>query len=177
MTDGLLAAVDRVDRLISLLCRVTIILAGVVLTVVMTANVVARYTFASGGFSFAQELPTLIFPWFIVAGIVLAAQMGAHMSVEWIYGKCGERGKKVVFMIANGIAVASFLVLARQALVVAEIASIEHSPVLQLPNSIGYYSIALSAVLVAIVTAAVCLRVFVHGWAARPQADAEEIPL
>lgn len=177
MTDGLLAAAERIDRLISLLCRATIILAGVVLTAVMTANVIARYTFASGGFNFAQELPTLIFPWFIVAGIVLAAQLGIHMAVEWIYGKFDERGKIVVFLIANLIAVASFLVLARQALVVAEIASIEHSPVLQLPNSIGYYSIALSAVLVAIVTATACLRVLVNGWEARPQAESQEMPL
>lgn len=177
MTDGLLAAADRIDRAISLLCRATIILAGVVLTLVMTANVAARYTFAGGGFNFAQELPTLIFPWFIVAGIVLAAQMGIHMSVEWIYGKFADRGRIVVFMIANLISVASFAVLARQALVVAEIASIERSPVLQLPNSIGYYSIALSAVLVAVVTATACLRVFVNGWDARPQAETEEMPL
>ena len=177
MTDGLLVAADRVDGAISPLCRATILRPGVVLTAVISANVAARYTFASGGFNFAQELPTLIFPWFIVAGIVLAAQMGIHMSVEWIYGKFEDRGKVAVFIGANVISVLAFAVLARQALVVAEIASIEHSPVLQLPNSIGYYSIALSAVLVAIVTATACLRVLVRGWAARPQADTEEIPL
>jgi len=177
MTDRLLVAADRIDRAITLLCRFVIILAGIVLTVVMTANVAARYTLASGGFNFAQELPTLIFPWFIVAGIVLAAQMGIHMAVEWIYGKFDERGKTVIFMVANLISVAAFAVLADQALVVAEIASIERSPVLQLPNSIGYYSIAVGAVLVAVVTATACLRVFVNGWAARPQAETEEMPL
>ncbi|OBZ94607.1 C4-dicarboxylate ABC transporter permease [Pararhizobium polonicum] len=177
MTGGLLSAADRIDGLVSRLCRWAIILSGIVLTVVMTANVVARYTFASGGFDFAQELPTLIFPWFIIAGIVLAAQLGSHMAVEWIYGKVDEPGKVKVFLLANLITLASFLVLARQALIVADIAGIEHSPVLGLPNSIGYYSIATGGLLVAIVTATAVLRVAVNGWAARPAADTQEMPL
>jgi TRAP-type C4-dicarboxylate transport system permease small subunit len=174
---GILAAADAADRAIGLLCRIVIVASGLTLTAVMTANVAARYTLASGGFRWAQELPMLIFPWFIVAGIALAAQGGAHMAVEWLYDKVNERGKATVFLVSHLCAAASFLVLAYQATIVAAIAGIEHSPILRLPNSIGYYALAIGAVLVAIVTLLAALRVAVLGYGARPQSNVEELHL
>jgi TRAP-type C4-dicarboxylate transport system permease small subunit len=71
----------------------------------------------------------------------------------------------------------SFLVLAYHAAVVAEIAGIEHSPVLQLPNSIGYFALSIGAVLVAFVTLSATLRVLRFGWDQRIEIKAEEMPL
>lgn len=170
-------AVDLAERCVVQFARFVIIASGISLTVVMTANVLARYLSSSGGFGFAQELPVLIFPWFIMAGIVLAAQMGAHMAVEWLYDKLGEGGRMPAFILANTLSVIAFLILAWQALVVAEIASVERSPVLQLPNSIGYYSLAIGAFLVAVVTVTATLRVLRFGWDARIQGAVEEMPL
>lgn len=174
---GLPALLDGLDRLIALFCRFVIVATGIVLASVMTANVVARYAFASGGFRFAQELPTLLFPWFILAGIALAAQGGAHMAVEWLYDKVAERGKVAVFLLAHLCAAASFVTLGWQALIVAEIAGVEHSPILRLPNSIGYYALALGAALVALVTLIAAARVARLGWDARPRSNVEEMPL
>ncbi|MEZ0212558.1 MAG: TRAP transporter small permease [Xanthobacteraceae bacterium] len=174
---GVLALADRTDRAIGLLCRVVIVSTGVTLTAVMTANVAARYMLSTGGFRWAQELPMLLFPWFIVAGIALAAQGGSHMAVEWLYDKVQERGKAAVFLFSHVCAAASFLVLAYQSTVVAGIAGIERSPILRLPNSIGYYALALGAALVALVTLLAALRVAILGWAARPRSNVEEMPL
>lgn len=173
----LLKGVDLVSRAIVVFSRFVIIASGIVLTVVMTANVFARYTLESGGFSFAQELPMLMFPWFIIAGIVLAAHAGGHMAVEWLYDKVHGRARLAAFVFANLISIVSFLVLAYQSAVVAEIAGFEHSPVLQLPNSIGYYALAIGAVLVSFVTFAATLRVLRFGWDHRIEIKAEEMPL
>ncbi len=173
----LLKGVDQVSRAIVLFSRFVIIASGIALTVVMTANVFARYLLESGGFSFAQELPMLMFPWFIIAGIVLAAHAGGHMAVEWLYDKLDGGARLGAFILANAISVVAFLVLAYQAVVVAEIAGFEHSPVLQLPNSIGYYALAIGAVLVAFVTVAATLRVLRFGWDQRIEIKAEEMPL
>jgi TRAP-type C4-dicarboxylate transport system permease small subunit len=173
----LLQLVDIVEKIIVRLSRLVVIASGIALTLVTTGNVLARYALSGGGFSFAQELPMLIFPWFILAGIVLAAHMGGHMAVEWLYDKLGERLRSAAFVLASAISASAFLMLGYQAIVVAEIAGVEHSPVLQLPNSVGYYSLAIGAFLVAIVTISVAVRVLRFGWEQRTQVGAEEMPL
>ncbi len=169
--------IELVAGVIVRLCRVVLIGSGVALTAVTTANVLARYAMASGGFSFAQELPMLIFPWFILAGIVLAAHAGGHMAVEWIYDKLGERWRTAGFCLANAISAAAFLCLGYQATIVAEIAGVERSPVLQLPNSIGYYALAIGSVLVSLVILSATARVFRLGWEYRTEVKAEEMPV
>lgn len=171
------AVADGIDRAVGLFCRLVVIGSGVALTSVMTANVLARYALSSGGFRWAQELPTLLFPFFIVAGIALAAQGGLHMAVEWLYDRFAARGKAMLFVFSHLCVIASFLVLAWQARVVAAIAGVEHSPILGLPNSIGYHVVSVGAVLVAVVTATATFRVARLGWDARPQTSAEELPL
>ncbi|GGD87577.1 MULTISPECIES: TRAP transporter small permease [Rhizobium] len=175
--ENVLKAVDTTAGAIVALSRFIIIASGIALTVVTTANVLARYTLQSGGFSFAQELPLLIFPLFILAGIVIAAQAGGHMAVEWLYDQLEGRSRIAAFVIANAISVAAFLVLGYQAVVVAEIAGVEHSPVLQLPNSIGYYALAIGALLVSIVTVSATLRVLRLGWGHRTVIGSGEMPL
>ncbi|KKX25684.1 TRAP transporter small permease subunit [Rhizobium sp. LC145] len=171
------SAVDAVAGAIVAFSRLVIIVSGIALTVVTTANVLFRYLSASGGLSFAQELPMLIFPWFIIAGIVIAAHAGGHMAVEWLYDKLDGKARKAALILANTISVVAFLTLAYQATVVAEIAGAERSPVLQLPNSIGYYSLSIGAVLVSIVTIAATTRVLRLGWDYRLQIKPEEIVL
>ncbi|WP_049735806.1 TRAP transporter small permease [Rhizobium ecuadorense] len=171
------SGVDAFADIIVVFSRLVIIVSGIALTIVTTANVAIRYVSASGGLSFAQELPMLIFPWFIIAGIVIAAHAGGHMAVEWLYDKLDGRARTTALIVANAISVAAFLVLAYQATVVAEIAGAEHSAVLQLPNSIGYYSLSIGAVLVSIVTIAATARVLRLGWEYRLEIKPEEIAL
>ncbi|MGR9271225.1 TRAP transporter small permease (plasmid) [Rhizobium leguminosarum] len=171
------SAVDLVAGIIVAFARLVIIVSGIALTLVTTANVAVRYLSASGGLSFAQELPMLIFPWFIIAGIVLAAHAGGHMAVEWLYDKLAGQSRTMALIVANAISVAAFLVLAYQATVVAEIAGAERSPVLQLPNSIGYYALSIGAVLVSIVTVAATARVLRLGWDHRLELKPEEVAL
>ncbi|WP_082640600.1 TRAP transporter small permease [Aureimonas sp. N4] len=168
---------NGIDALVGQFSKAVVIGSGVLLTAIMTANVVARYVLSSGGFRWAQELPTLIFPFFIVAGIILAAQGGLHMAVEWLYDRFAARGKAMLFVFSHVCVIASFLTLAWQARVVAAIAGVERSPILGLPNSIGYYVVSVGALLVAVVTATATFRVARLGWDARPQTSAEELPL
>lgn len=172
-----IAAADWLDSVLGTLCRGVIVFCGVALTVVMTANVVARYLLASGGFRWAQELPMLLFPLFVIAGIILAAQSNAHMAVEWLYGRFAAAGKARLFALCQLCAAASMLALAWHAAVVGNIAAAEHSPILGLPNSLGYYALSVGSVLIAVVIAMTALRVVLQGWEARPLPKTEEIPL
>lgn len=154
---------DLVDRVVAAVCRFVVLITGIALTAILTANVIARYVFATGGFRAAQELPERIFPWFIVAGIVLAAQAGGHMAVEWLPNKLGPQGRRSLLLGGNAIIVVSYAVLVRESLHLAEIASAERSPILGLSGSHGYWAMAAGLGLVAIVTIASSIRIAVLG--------------
>ena len=157
------ALADLVDRVVAAVCRFVVLITGIALTAILTANVIARYVFATGGFRAAQELPERIFPWFIVAGIVLAAQAGGHMAVEWLPNKLSPQGRRSLLLGGNAIIVVSYAVLVRESLHLAEIASAEQSPILGLSGSHGYWAMAAGLGLVALVTIASSVRIAVLG--------------
>ena len=171
-----LAAADVVDRVVALLCQGVLLLTGTALMGVLTANVIARYVLDAGGFDWAEEVPQQLFPWFIVAGVVLAVQHGGHIAVEALLGLLGREGKRSVLLAGHALVVAAYVVLCWQALVVAEIASIERSPALGLPGSYGYWAIAAGCALLALGTVTVAIRVAVLGPEAMPQPSPEEMP-
>ncbi|MDH2329125.1 TRAP transporter small permease subunit [Cereibacter sp. SYSU M97828] len=166
---------DRIDALVAGVCRLVVLVTGIALTAVLTMNVASRYVFASGGFAAAQELPERLFPWFIVAGIVLAAQAGGHMSVEWLPGKLGPKGRRILFIASNIIVIGAYLVLVNEALKLAAIAAVEHSPVLGLSGSHGYWAMAAGLGLTALVTFCSCLRVAARGMESAYRARFEDI--
>ncbi|HYZ31566.1 MAG TPA: TRAP transporter small permease, partial [Crenalkalicoccus sp.] len=160
---ALIAAADAADRAVALLCQGVLLLTSTALMAVLTANVIARYLLATGGFDWAEEVPQQLFPWFIMAGVALAVQHGGHIAVEWLLGKLGREGRRIV-LLAGHVAVAlAYAVLCRQALEVAEIVAIERSPALGLPGSYGYWAIAAGCALLALGTLTVAVRVAVLG--------------
>lgn len=154
-----LAAASGIDRLITRLCRFIVLVTGIALTVILTGNVVARYVLASGGIDAAQELPELLFPWFIVAGIALAAQAGGHLGVDWLYDRLGPRGRVWFLHLVNAIVIASYLILCGQSLLLAESTWVQVSPVLKIPTSQGYMAVALGCLLLALAAACSSVRI------------------
>jgi TRAP-type C4-dicarboxylate transport system permease small subunit len=173
---ALITAADAVDRAVALLCQGVLLLTGTVLMGVLTANVVARYILATGGFDWAEEVPQQLFPWFIMAGVGLAVQRGGHIAVEWLLGKLGREGKRIVLLAGHAVVAVAYLALCWQALTVAEIVAIERSPALGLPGSYGYWAIAAGCLLLALGTVTVALRVALLGPEAMPQPSPEEMP-
>lgn len=173
---GLLTAADAADRAVALLCQGVLLLTGTALMGVLTANVVARYVLATGGFDWAEEVPQQVFPWFIMAGVALAVQHGGHVAVEWLLGRLGREGKRSVLLAGHALVVLAYAVLCWQALVVADIVSIERSPALGLPGSYGYWAIAAGCVLLALGTLTNAVRLALIGPEAMPQPNPEEMP-
>jgi TRAP-type C4-dicarboxylate transport system permease small subunit len=157
-------------------CRVVLLVTGTALLAILFANVLARYAWHSGGLAFAQELPERLFPWFIAAGVALAAQHGGHMSVEWLLERSGHHAKRALILGGNLLVIVAYVVLCRQALIVADIAAIERSPVLGLPNSHGYWAMAAACALLVLATASISVRVALFGPEALPKPNPEEMP-
>jgi TRAP-type transport system small permease protein len=165
---------NAVDGLISALCRFVILVTGIALTAILTGGVFARYVFGTG-IDAAQELPERLFPWFIMAGVALAAQAGGHMSVETLYDMLGPRARRWLLLFGNLLVMVSYLILLQQALAVADIAAMEHSPVLGLSGSHGYWAVALGCGLLALATLCSSVRIALAGPEARFLLEYKEI--
>jgi TRAP-type C4-dicarboxylate transport system permease small subunit len=171
---GAVAVANIIDRSVGFLCRAMILLTGIALLAILTANVVARYVLESGGFRFAQELPERLFPWFIMAGVALAVQKGGHMAVETVLSRLSRNGARVLLLVGHAIIIVSYAILGWEAISVADIVSIEKSPVLGLSSSYSYYALALGCAAVILTTFALALRVAMLGPEAMPTPDPEE---
>lgn len=141
---------DLIDRAIGAVCRGVLYLTLSVVFVILTANVGLRYV-AGTSLSSASELPELLFPWMIMAGVVLAAQHGSHIAVVILTQKLGAARR---WVLAGGALVVSALYgwLAVLAWPLAEVAADEKSPMLQVPGSISVYCLMLGFAMLTVVT-------------------------
>ena len=87
----MLKIADGIDGAIDKICQAVLLITGTILMGALTANVLARYVLATGGFDWAEEIPEQMFPWFIMAGVALAVQHLGHVAVEWILGHVVRR--------------------------------------------------------------------------------------
>ena len=120
-----MAFLHLVDRAIGAACRAILYLTLGVVFAILTANVVLRYV-AGTSIASASELPELLFPWMIMAGVVLA---GGSLVVAVLYAA-----------------------LAATAWPLMEIAADERSPVLQVPGSISVGCLVIGFAMLSIVT-------------------------
>jgi len=165
---------DGVDRLIGSICKSVVLATGLALLVSIIVGVIARYVIDVGGVDWAEELPKQLYPWFIMAGVVLALQGGNHIAVDLIYNFLNSPAKRVLICITNLMICGAYVYLFFTSLEVADIAAAERNPMLGTPNSLPFYALAIGSILTAIGALSISIRVFLLGAEARPQGSAEE---
>jgi TRAP-type transport system small permease protein len=139
-----------VDRCIGAACRLVLYVTLSVVFVILSINVGLRYA-AGTSISWASELPELMFPWLIMAGVVLAAQHGSHIAVVIFTQKLRATRR---WVLAGGSLVVAGLYagLAVVAWPLMQIAADERTPILQVPGSLSVGCLMLGFFLLSIVT-------------------------
>ena len=139
-----------IERCIAVACRGVLYLTLGIVFLILSANVALRYA-AGTSIASASELPELLFPWLIMAGVVLAAQHGSHIAVVSLTQKLGAARR---WVLAGGSLVVAILYawLAVIAWPLAEIAADERSPILQVPGSVTVWCLMLGFGLLSVVT-------------------------
>lgn len=165
---------DLVDDLLGRLCRGIVLVTMLALLAVIGANVVARYALSSGGINEVGELPELLFPWLIAAGIILGVQRSAHIAVDFYSGRLGAGGKVAAIVFVNTVVIVTYAFLIGPVIEIATITGDEHTPFLRLPRSIGFYSLLFGMVGTMWASFAISVRVLAHGAEAAPEFDPEE---
>jgi TRAP-type C4-dicarboxylate transport system permease small subunit len=162
---------SAIERGVVRLCRVVLWLSTVVIFGILVANTVLRYATGSS-VQWANEVPELLFPWLVMAGVVLAAVHGAHITTTFLMEALPVRARRVVtaagWLVVAGLygalAVATFRML--------EIVHDEKSPILQLPGSITYACVMSGMALLAVLA----LQSAWQAWFAQPRPAHEVEP-
>lgn len=128
---------SRIDSAIAAVCRVVLWLSTVVIFVILTANTVLRYATGSS-LQWANEVPELLFPWLVMAGVVIAAQQGAHIATTFLMEALPAAARRIVATLAWLVVAALYATLSGATFRMLEIVHDEKSPILQLPGSITY---------------------------------------
>jgi len=145
-----MAILQAIDRAIGAGCRAVLYVTLAVVFVILSANVALRYV-AGTSLASASELPELMFPWMIMAGVVLAAQHGSHIAIVILTQKLGAARR---WVLAGGSLVVAVLyaALAVTAWPLMEIAADERSPILQVPGSVSVGCLVLGFAVLSLVT-------------------------
>jgi TRAP-type C4-dicarboxylate transport system permease small subunit len=163
-----------VDRVVGLICNAMVLSSTVALLILLGANVAARYAFHEGGIEWISEIPGQLFPWLIAGGIVIAVQRGAHIAVDILYSLLRERAGQCLAAAIYLLVLVSYTALFFVVWQVADIVSVERSPLLGIPNSWGYYALMFGVGGTALCSLTIFVRIAALGKAALPQPNPEE---
>lgn len=139
-----------VNHCIGLACRLVLYVTLALTFLILSANVGLRYV-AGSSLAWASELPELLFPWIIMAGVVLAAQHGSHIAVVIFTQRLGE-ARRWVLACGSVVVALLYLGLSWAALPLMDIAADEHTPILNVPGSVTVGCLLTGFVLLAVVT-------------------------
>ena len=141
---------QRIDHAIGVGCRAVLYVTLAVVFVILSANVALRYV-AGTSLASASELPELLFPWMIMAGVVLAAQHGSHIAIVILTQRLKSSRR---WVLAGGSLVVAVLYagLAATAWPLMEIAADERTPILQVPGSVSVGCLVLGFAVLSLVT-------------------------
>ncbi len=145
-----MALLRLIDSAIGFVCRGVLYVTLAVVFAILGVNVPLRYM-AGGSLAWASELPELLFPWLIMAGVVLAAQHGSHISVVILTQKLGAARRWV--LAAGSLTVAAlYTSLAWISWPVLQVAADERTPVLKVPGSASVGCLMVGFALLALAT-------------------------
>ncbi len=142
---------QRVNQVIGALCRWALYLTLTVTFLILAANVGLRYA-AGTSLASASELPELLFPWMIMAGVVLAAQHGSHIAVVILTQRLAAATRRWVLSGGAVLVATLYLALVAYAWPLLEVSADERSPILNVPGSLSVGCLMLGFTLLAATT-------------------------
>jgi TRAP-type transport system small permease protein len=119
------------------LCHAILWASTSVIFVILVANTVLRYATGSSLQS-ANEVPELLFPWLVMAGIVLGAQHGAHITTSFMMEKLPFAPRRAISTVGWLVVSALYATLTVATFRMLDIVHDEKSPILQIPGSVTY---------------------------------------
>jgi TRAP-type C4-dicarboxylate transport system permease small subunit len=128
---------NAIERAVGGICRVVLWVSTSVIFVILCGNTVLRYATGSS-LQWGNEVPELLFPWLVMAGVVLAAQHGAHITTSFLMEKLPFAARRPLTALSWLGVTALYAVLSVATFRMLEVVHDEKSPILQVPGSVTY---------------------------------------
>ena len=126
-----------IERAISVVCQALLWISTLVIFVILVGNTTLRYATGTS-LQWANEVPELLFPWLVMAGVVLAAQHGAHITTSFLIEKLSGSARRLLGVFGWSVVTALYATLALATWRMLDIVHDEKSPILQVPGSVTY---------------------------------------
>lgn len=126
-----------IERAISVACQAMLWISTSVIFLILAANTLLRYATGTS-LQWANEVPELLFPWLVMAGVVLAALGGAHITTSFLVEKIPMAARRGLGVLGWLIVCGLYATLAWRTLDMLAIVHDEKSPILHIPGSVTY---------------------------------------
>lgn len=150
---------NPLERAVVAVCSLVLWLTMAVIFLILTTNTVLRYAIGSS-LQWANELPELLFPWLVMAGVVLAAEKGAHIATVFLVEAVPPAVRRVIGVLGWLVVAGLYGTLAWATFSMLEIVHDEKSPILQVPGSVTYGCVMGGMVMLALLALQSAWRVF-----------------
>lgn len=116
------------DRIVTTLALLAAVSSLLVMFVALMLEVIVRYV-VGGSLGWTNEAPSLLFPWLVMGGVVVAAQHGQHIAVKAVLPFLKNSLTRILFIGLEILTVAFFAYIVYVGLAVIEIVGSEVYPV------------------------------------------------
>ncbi|MDO8719176.1 MAG: TRAP transporter small permease [Polaromonas sp.] len=157
MKTTVVTAAHGVETAVEAICKGVLLLTGFSLLGVLVINVFVRYV-VEGSVGALSELPSLLFPWFVMGGVVLAAVRGSHVAMQLTLHSLPPDGRRWLATFIHALSAVVFLMLAWYSVENTLIAHDEQSTILHVPGSVGYSALLLAFLLIGVSSLTALLR-------------------
>jgi len=130
MRTAFIKHMDQIDRAIRRLCVAIMVLSVTGMFTVLLVAVFMRYLGVGNLLTWASELPELLFPWLVMAGVVLAASQGTHLSILFITERLRGRWMAAAVTLRAVVVVYVYGRLIAAGIEILPIVSEEHTAIL-----------------------------------------------
>jgi TRAP-type C4-dicarboxylate transport system permease small subunit len=137
------------ERTVAGLCHAVLWTSTSAIFVILVANTVLRYS-TGASLQWANEVPELLFPWLVTAGVVLGAQHGSHITTTFMVEKLPLAGRRIAGVAAWLVVCGLYITLAVATWRMLGIAHDEKSAILQVPGSVTYGCVMVGMALLAL---------------------------
>lgn len=163
------------DRIVTILALLAAVSSLLIMFVALMLEVIVRYV-VGGSLGWTTETPSLLFPWLVMGGVVVAAQHGQHIAVKAILPILNKVTARILFIGLELLALCFFAYVTYIGMDVIEVVGSEVYPVTGVSAKWAYLALiaGFSGVVITSLSSAVQLLVVDDPFSIRaPIAEAE----
>jgi TRAP-type transport system small permease protein len=153
-------------------CKALLWASTSVIFLILVANTILRYATGSS-LQWANEVPELLFPWLVMAGVVLASIHGAHITTTFMMDKLTGLSRKLVSVSGWVMVAGLYATLTLATWRMLGIVHDEKSPILNIPGSTTYACVMVGMLLLSLLALMSAWKAAVRTNAPLVQVEAE----